>query len=116
MHLTELSEAVLDFEIEDTGFESPEIDFLLQGADVADDVAPEDEFSPTSGPPVSLGDLGRWAIIGSCGNALESQAYAFLLGDARAAAVFSDFPYNVPIHGNVSGLGSQTPGISYGVR
>ena len=34
--LKELSELVLDFEIEDTGFESPEIDFRIQSLDSPD--------------------------------------------------------------------------------
>jgi hypothetical protein len=62
----------------------------------------------TAGPPVTrLGDL--W-LLGShrvlCGNALDQAAYAGLMQDDRAQMVFVDPPYNVPIEGNVSGLGA----------
>jgi DNA modification methylase len=40
-----------------------------------------------------------------CGSALEETAYAALLGTQRAAIVFTDPPYNVPIAGHASGLG-----------
>jgi DNA modification methylase len=60
------------------------------------------------GPPVSkLGDLwvlGRHRI--SCGNALDPDAFAALMGEERAAMVFTDPPYNVPIDGHASGLGA----------
>jgi DNA modification methylase len=41
-----------------------------------------------------------------CGNALEPTAYATLMEGHHADMVFTDPPYNVPIRGNVSGLGS----------
>jgi DNA modification methylase len=42
----------------------------------------------------------------SCGNALDPAAYAALMGEERAAMVFTDPPYNLPIDGHVSGLGA----------
>jgi len=41
-----------------------------------------------------------------CGNALDQAAYTALMQDDRAKMVFADPPYNVPIEGNVSGLGA----------
>ena len=41
-----------------------------------------------------------------CGNAIEEDAYRVLMGEDRAAAVFTDPPYNVPIDGHASGLGA----------
>ena len=41
-----------------------------------------------------------------CGSALDPAAFAALMGEERAAAVFSDPPYNVPIEGHASGLGA----------
>src|SRR5205807_6323850 len=41
-----------------------------------------------------------------CGSALNAADYAHLLGDEKAVMVMADPPYNVPIQGNVSGLGS----------
>jgi len=40
-----------------------------------------------------------------CGDARDSNAYKALLQGAKAEFIFADPPYNVPIAGNVSGLG-----------
>jgi DNA modification methylase len=63
---------------------------------------------PSTGPPVSRsGDLwllGRHKVF--CANAFAQAAYATVMGRNRAIMVFADPPYNVPIAGNVSGLGA----------
>ena len=41
-----------------------------------------------------------------CGNALDPAAFAALMGEERAAMIFTDPPYNVPIDGHASGLGA----------
>jgi hypothetical protein len=41
-----------------------------------------------------------------CGSALDAMAFTALLGEERAATVFTDPPYNVPIGGHASGLGA----------
>jgi hypothetical protein len=47
-----------DFEIEATGFELPEIDFLVQSLDPPEIADKTDEFEPAAGPAVSCpGDL-----------------------------------------------------------
>ena len=95
----------LDFEVELTGFDLGEIGLIL---DAAEEPAPEDAVPPLlPGPSVSRpGDL--W-ILGPhrllCGSALEGVSYERLLAGERAAMVFTDPPYNVPISGHVSGLG-----------
>jgi len=44
---------------------------------------------------------------GSCAKRpIDLAAFAALLGDERAAIVFADPPYNVPIDGHASGLGA----------
>jgi DNA modification methylase len=108
--LKELSLLDLDFNIEDTGFEMPEIDLRigsledLPEPDGLADVVPE----VPAGPPLSkIGDvwvLGRQRIL--CRNALDAAAFAALMGEERAAMVFTDPPYNVPIDGHASGLGA----------
>ena len=108
VHLKELSELVLDFEIEDIGFELPEIDFRVQALDAAGDADLADEFQIPPGEATSLpGDL--W-LLGDhrlyCGSALEASAYDVLLDGAKAAAVFTDPPYNVKIDGHVCGSGA----------
>jgi DNA modification methylase len=106
--LKELSELVLDFDIEAIGFELPEIDLRIQSLDDPDTSDNADEFDVATGPPVSLpGDL--W-LLGPhrlyCGNSLDPTAYATLMEYEKAAAIFSDSPYNVRIDRNVCGSGS----------
>jgi len=94
--LKELSELVLDFDIEATGFEAPEIDFRIQSLDETDTADRADEFDLASGPAVSVpGDL--WTLGAHrlrCGSALENGAYSDLFENERAAAVFTDPPYS----------------------
>ncbi len=108
--LKELSELVLDFDIEAIGFELPELDLRIQSLDDPDVIDNADEFDAATGPAISLpGDL--W-LLGShrlfCGNALEATSYATLMETEKAAAVFTDPPYNVKIDGNVCGSGNIT--------
>lgn len=108
LHLKDLSDLALDFEIEATGFELPEIDFLIQSLDLEEVVDDADAIAPTAELAVSRpGDL--W-LLGehrlNCGNALEAQTYEVLMGTERAAAVFADPPYNVKIDGHVCGAGA----------
>lgn len=102
----ELLELDLGFDVTLTGFEVPEIDLILQRAEAKAD--PEDQFDIASGPAVSsLGDmwfLGKHRIL--CGNAIDDTSYSRLLDKKRAAVVFTDPPYNVPIEGNVCGKGA----------
>jgi DNA modification methylase len=106
--LTELSKIDLGFDIDLTGFETGEIDLMIDGAaasaktDRADQVTTMD-----NGPAASrLGDL--W-LLGShrllCADALKPESYERLLDGERAQVVFTDPPYNVRIRGNVGGLG-----------
>jgi DNA modification methylase len=103
-----LSEVEIDFSIEDTGFEMGEIDVLLEGLDSADgnddaDQIPEpDNLAPVSSPG-DLWLLGKHRVL--CGNALHQEDFAILMDGKRASAIFIDPPYNVPIDGNVGGLG-----------
>ena len=110
--LRDLTLQDLDFDLEITGFDVPEIDLCIEGLDQkAQQTDPADEPAPL-GPPVSRpGDLwvlGEHRIF--CASALEAEAYRTLMGDERAAVVFADPPYNVRIGGNVSGLGAVKHG------
>jgi len=108
VQLKELSDLVLDFEIEATGFELPEIDFRVQSLDPPEVADKADDFELAAGPAVSSpGDLwllGQHRLF--CGSALEALAYEALLNTERAAAVFTDPPYNVKIDGHVCGAGA----------
>jgi hypothetical protein len=60
------------------------------------------------GPTISnFGDAwlpGRHRVLS--GNTLDTNAFAALMGAERAAMVFTEPPYNVPIDGHASGLGA----------
>jgi DNA modification methylase len=109
--LRELSAIDLDFSLEVTGFTMAEIDLRIEQASlvsVQDEHDAADELpSLTDAPPVSqpkdVWRLGRHSIV--CGDALDELSYRLLMGPARAQAVFTDPPYNVPIGGHVSGKG-----------
>jgi DNA modification methylase len=100
--------AQVEFDLEVTGFDTGEIDFLFDGSTgtISD---PADAFAPPEPHQVAVsrtGDLWRLdqhCIL--CGSALDAAAYQRLLGEDRAHVVFTDPPYNVPVQGHVSGLG-----------
>jgi DNA modification methylase len=106
--LKDLSLLGLDFSLEVTGFEIAEIDLRIASLDKPPD--PDDDAPPE--PPATralsqIGDLwmlGRHRVL--CGSALDAEAFTALMGDERAAMIFSDPPYNLPIAGHVSGLGA----------
>jgi len=105
--LKELSELDLDFELDATGFAVAEIDLLIENVESPpEDVA--DELPETSDVAVSRsGDLwllGKHRVL--CGNALAPADFRTLMGTERAAMIFTDPPYNIPIAGNVSGKGT----------
>jgi DNA modification methylase len=109
--LKDLSLLGLDFSLEVTGFEIAEIDLRI--ASLEDLSEPDDDPADAlpefpANPPLSkIGDLwmlGNHRVL--CGSALDAAAFAALMGDERAAMIFTDPPYNVPIDGHASGLGA----------
>jgi DNA modification methylase len=109
--LKELSDIItLDFEIEATGFEAPEIDLRIQSLEPQDESTDSaDEFEATRGLPVSRPD-DLWTLGGHrllCGNALDPRAYDALLAGEKAAAVFTDPPDNVGVKGDVTGKSAE---------
>src|SRR6266436_5856728 len=109
--LQELSVLGLDFSLEVTGFEMGEIDLRIASLDEMStpDADPADAVPEVSaGPPVGKIDdlwlLDRHRVL--CGNALDPEAFTALMVEERAAVVFTDPPYNVPIEGHASGLGT----------
>jgi DNA modification methylase len=106
--LGELSSSELDFEFEITGFDTVDID-RLEAVTAEESVEPEVVTEPDRQEPAisALGDL--WQLGAHrlfCGSALEEESYHLLLGDERVQMLLADPPYNVPIAGHVSGLGS----------
>lgn len=94
----------LDFDFSIIGFETAEIDIILEDTiGTADDV-PHD--APCGAAVTKAGDLwiaGPHRIL--CGDALASASYGTLLAGARAQLVFTDPPYNVSMK-DVGGAGS----------
>jgi len=101
--------AQVDFDMELTGFDTAEIDFLVDGLAAETSPDPADSFAlpdPNLRPVSRIGDLwllDRHRLL--CGSALDPTAYERLLPEDRAQLIFTDPPYNVPIQGHVSGLG-----------
>jgi DNA modification methylase len=95
------------FDISITGFSFAEVDSLIEGKSVEEDGDPADDLLPEEVPPrCKLGDiwqLGPHRLI--CGDALDPAVVDLLMDGSQARMVFTDPPYNVPIVGNVSGLG-----------
>lgn len=105
----QLSIEDLDFSLDITGFELPEIDFHIASLEaVAPEHDPADELPATAQTAVSkagdLWQLGHHRLL--CGSALDRSAYQALLDGALADFIFCDPPYNVAIQGHVSGNGA----------
>ena len=102
--------AVLEFDdvsIEILGWETAEIDVILDRAAEPEKADPADEqIAPPRNPIARPGDL--W-VLGThrllCGSSLDADAWSTLLGGETAAMAFTDPPYNVPVSGHVCGLG-----------
>ena len=102
----------LDFDVSLTGFDIPEVDLIISefSPDNRDDDDEDAEPAPlekSAGPAVTrVGDvfvLGDHRLV--CGNALSADVFQQLMQGEKAGVCFTDPPYNVPIAGNVSGLG-----------
>ena len=100
----------MDFDVELTGFEIAEIDFIIEEAQGSDSSAsdPRDDFVPEQTGPVitrsgDVWQLGKHRLI--CGDARDPEVIAALLLDRQADMMFTDPPYNVKIDGHVCGLG-----------
>lgn len=107
-HFQALSALDLDFSLDVTGFTMAEIDLKIEGLGV-EEAEDADDAPVNPGPsvvrPGELWRLGEHRLL--CGSSLESGSYVQLLGHERAAMVFTDPPYNVPISGHVSGKGRR---------
>jgi len=104
LEFSEILEIAPQIDLELSGFEMAEIDVLLDGSglDQEDELPPID---PASAPVTRLGDLwllGEHRLL--CGDALQAESYARVLGTEKANMVFADAPYNVAIDGRL-GIG-----------
>jgi DNA modification methylase len=98
-----------DFDLTSTGFETPEIDFILHDEEIPliKDFIDKLPDALDIEKRVSLGDLWK---LGEhflyCGDALLDESYKILLNDTKANLIFTDPPYNVKINGHVCGTGN----------
>lgn len=107
LELQELS-VDLNFDVTVTGFETAEVDLIIRDLnesvpDQADEVPEVDRSIPAVSRRGDLWRMGDHVLL--CGDALDKESYAKLLGAKKAQMAFTDPPYNVVITGNVSGLG-----------
>jgi DNA modification methylase len=101
----------LEFDVTVTGFSLAEVDLVLDSANEAGAITPDQEaeniIPPLPAQAVSrTGDnwqLGRHRLI--CCDARRPPDYWSLLGAEQVDLIFTDPPYNVPIGGHVCGLG-----------
>jgi DNA modification methylase len=109
LELQGLLEMDLDFDVTATGFEMGEIDVLIGSSDEEDDEADHLPEVDTAALPVTrpgdLWQLSRHRLL--CADATQPASFETLMDGERAEMVFTDPPYNVPIDGHVSGLGSS---------
>lgn len=106
LEFADVLEIAPQIELETSGFETGEIDILLDGCgiDEEDDLP---ELEEEAAPTTRVGDLwhlGEHCLY--CGDALQADSYARVLGSDTADMMFSDPPYNVRIEGHASGLGA----------
>ncbi len=98
LEFNELSNLDLDFNLEITGFETAEIDLILDGNGTTDPKADTVPALTDEDRRCHRGDiwkLGRHTIV--CGDALNAGSYAAIMGDDRAQMVLTDAPYNVKV-------------------
>ena len=107
--LKDLSLIGLDFSLEVTGFEMGEIDLRIASLeDISEPANDPADVLPEVSPGRAVSKFGDLWLLGRhrvlCGNALDPEAFALLMGEERVAMVFADPPYNDPIDGHASGL------------
>ena len=109
--LRDLSLLNLDFSLELTGFDMGEIDLRIEGLEIVPEKGradPADAVAEAVPGPACL-DARRPLAARTASRAVRQRARGGELrhahGRRKAAMVFTDPPYNVPIRGHVSGLG-----------
>ncbi|MBN9315279.1 MAG: ParB N-terminal domain-containing protein [Devosia sp.] len=97
------------FDLQFTGFDTAEIDLVLNPVSSEEQQGPDDEAPAPNAIAISrVGDvwrLGEHRLV--CGDALSSETFDVLMGGETARLVLSDVPYNVPVDGHVGGLGKK---------
>lgn len=105
LEFAELSKLDLNFDLDITGFETAEIDLILDDGGVSD---PKNDLVPAltdDDRRCKRGDiwrLGRHII--ACGDALNAESYAAIMGNDKSQMVLTDAPYNVKVK-NIGSMG-----------
>ncbi len=92
----------LDFDLDITGFELPEIDIMIGGSGTPEETETAPLPDKSTAPVTKLGDLwrlGEHHIL--CGSSLEAASFDAVLGKDQPRMIFTDPPYNVAINGHV---------------
>ena len=103
--LMELSLAgELDFSLDITGFETPEIDIIIAGTrdEAVEPAETVDMPDPANACVTQPGDL--WILEEHrllCGDSLNAESYERVLDGDECRMVFTDPPCNVPVNGHV---------------
>ncbi len=107
VEFADLLEVEIDFDITLTGFEMPQIDLILGEQATQDSKVDEvPEVRKEEPATTRLGDvfaIGPHRLV--CGDALRHETYDTLLEGQKAQTIFADLPYNLKIHGQISGKG-----------
>ena len=108
LEIFELEEICEDMDISITGFDSVEIDVLMDIDERSADpkvnaipYIPEDEIVSKSG---DIWQIGEHRVI--CGDSLNSETFEKLLVGKQVDMVLQDAPYNCKIQGHVCGSGT----------
>ena len=108
LELQGLADLDLGFDLEITGFDTGELDLLLDdeatslAPDPADEILPPDP-GPAITQPGDIWLMGEHRLL--CGDARDVSAIEQLMAGEAARMVFTDPPYNVKIDGHVGGSG-----------
>ena len=98
-----------EFDIELTGFETPEIDILLttdpEASREDEAESPLPSYEDTVTKPGDAWQLGSHTVI--CGDCRDDDIVKRLMGRKRARMIITDPPYNVPIEGHARGNGKN---------
>lgn len=105
-----LQAAELDFDLTAIGFELPEIDLRIQSLALDDDEPPVEpgEALTVISRQGDVWALGAHRVV--CGDALDPDTYAALLGTSKVAMVITDLPFNRSITKDLSHNGRAQHG------
>lgn len=110
IELKSLVDIDTSFDVEITGFETAEIDLILDSINSSSAISDAcDEVPDVQSDRIVSRRDDLWMLDSHlllCADATKRESYNSLMRDELAQMIFIDPPYNVPIDGHVSGLGS----------